>query len=77
MWSGCSVSCCFSPLTAAVGAIGLYSRWFALTMSSTTDALEISLERNCAGALRFLPSLLPRWLYDAIERGLIPERAAL
>ena len=48
-----------------------------MTMSSTTDALEISLERNCAGALRFLPSLLPRWLYDAIERGLIPERAAL
>jgi hypothetical protein len=42
------------------------------TMSSTTLLLEISFERNCCGADRFLPSLLPRWLYDTIAVGLMP-----
>ena len=41
-------------------------------MSSTTLDLEISLERNVCGAERFLPSLLPRWLYETIEVGLMP-----
>ena len=57
-WSGCSPS--------------LYKRPFDITMSSTTVDLEISLERNCWGAERFLPSLLPRWLYDTIDSTLIP-----
>lgn len=47
-WSG------FSP--------GSYSIGLDWTMSSTTLLLEISLERNCCGADRFFPSLLPRWL---------------
>mmetsp|Transcript_5615 Transcript_5615/g.15469 ORF Transcript_5615/g.15469 Transcript_5615/m.15469 type:complete len:301 (+) Transcript_5615:134-1036(+) len=47
-WSGCSPSA--------------YIRRLEATMSSTTLLLLISLERNCLGALRFLPSLLPRWL---------------
>lgn len=47
-WSG------FSP--------GWYNMGFDWTMSSTTLLLEISLERNCCGADRFFPSLLPRWL---------------
>merc|ERR1719231_238046 len=42
------------------------------TMSSTTLDLEISLERNVCGACRFLPSLLPRWLYETIAVGLMP-----
>ena len=42
------------------------------TMSSTTLDLEISLERNVCGAERFLPSLLPRWLYETIDVGLMP-----
>lgn len=57
-WSGCSPS--------------LYSILFESTMSSTTLDLLISFERNCDGAERFLPSLLPRWLYDTIDVGLIP-----
>ena len=35
---------------------------FEPTISSTTLLFEISLERNCSGSDRFLPSLLPRWL---------------
>ena len=41
-------------------------------MSSTTLALEISLLRNVCGAERFFPSLLPRWLYETIDVGLMP-----
>mmetsp|Transcript_55487 Transcript_55487/g.133832 ORF Transcript_55487/g.133832 Transcript_55487/m.133832 type:complete len:208 (-) Transcript_55487:1004-1627(-) len=48
VWSGCSPSA--------------YSSLFEATMSSTTLLLEISFDRNCFGADRFLPSLLPRWL---------------
>merc|ERR1719399_1248300 len=57
-WSGCSC--------------GSYSIRFDITMSSTTFDLEISFERNVCGAERFLPSLLPRWLYETIEVGLMP-----
>lgn len=41
-------------------------------MSSTTLLLLISFERNVCGALRFMPSLLPRWLYDTMLVGLMP-----
>ena len=67
-WSGCSV---VWPLTkpsfesASLTASGLYRSEFDSTMSSTTDALEISLLRNCSGAERFLPSCISR----------VPERA--
>ena len=37
-----------------------------------TFDLEISLERNVCGAERFLPSLLPRWLYETMAVGLMP-----
>jgi hypothetical protein len=47
-WSG------FSP--------GAYSTGLLCTMSSTTLLLDTSLERNCCGADRLRPSLLPRWL---------------
>merc|ERR1712224_578477 len=57
-WSGCSSSS--------------YRMRLDCTMSSTTFDLEISLERNVCGAERFLPSLLPRWLYETIEVGLMP-----
>mmetsp|Transcript_1158 Transcript_1158/g.2620 ORF Transcript_1158/g.2620 Transcript_1158/m.2620 type:complete len:234 (+) Transcript_1158:2234-2935(+) len=57
-WSGCSSSS--------------NSMRFDSTMSSTTFDLEISLLRNCDGALRFFPSLFPKWLYDTIDTGLIP-----
>merc|ERR1719217_1712485 len=57
-WSGCSS---FS-----------YSMRFEPTMSSTTFDFEISFERNVCGAERFLPSLLPRWLYETMEVGLMP-----
>merc|ERR1719326_1808830 len=57
-WSGCSC--------------GSYRMRFEPTMSSTTLDLLISLERNVCGAARFLPSLLPRWLYDTIDVGLMP-----
>mmetsp|Transcript_21233 Transcript_21233/g.36381 ORF Transcript_21233/g.36381 Transcript_21233/m.36381 type:complete len:258 (+) Transcript_21233:808-1581(+) len=57
-WSGCSC--------------GLYRIRLDMTMSSTTFDLEISFERNVCGAERFLPSLLPRWLYETIEVGLRP-----
>merc|ERR1719337_183137 len=49
-WSGCSC--------------GSYRMRFEPTMSSTTLDLEISFERNVCGADKFLPSLLPRWLYE-------------
>ncbi len=39
-----------------------------ITHWSTTFDLEISLLRNCFGALRFLPSLLPKWLYETMLR---------
>merc|ERR1711988_455805 len=57
-WSGCSSS--------------LYRMRLEPTMSSTTFDLEISLDRKVCGACRFLPSLLPRWLYETIEVGLMP-----
>jgi len=38
----------------------------------TTLDLEISLERNCLWLDKFFPSLLPRWLYDEMDNGLIP-----
>merc|ERR1719364_228141 len=57
-WSGCSSS--------------LYRMRLEPTMSSTTLDLEISLERKVCGADRFLPSLLPRWLYETMEVGLMP-----
>mmetsp|Transcript_21119 Transcript_21119/g.49876 ORF Transcript_21119/g.49876 Transcript_21119/m.49876 type:complete len:250 (-) Transcript_21119:684-1433(-) len=57
-WSGCSSSS--------------KRMRFDSTMSSTTFDLEISLLRNCEGALRFFPSLFPKWLYETIETGLIP-----
>ena len=41
---------------------GEYSTGLLCTMSSTTLLLDTSLERNCGGADRFCPSLLPRWL---------------
>merc|ERR1719353_621946 len=57
-WSGCSR--------------GLYMIELELTMSSTTFDLLISFERNVCGAERFLPSLLPRWLYETMAVGLMP-----
>mmetsp|Transcript_32245 Transcript_32245/g.66733 ORF Transcript_32245/g.66733 Transcript_32245/m.66733 type:complete len:332 (+) Transcript_32245:77-1072(+) len=57
-WSGCSP--------------GSYRMLLLATMSSTTFDLEISLDRNCCGSERFLPSLFPRWLYDTIDFTLIP-----
>jgi hypothetical protein len=41
-------------------------------MSSTTLDFEISLERNMSGCDRFLPSLLPKWLYETIDFTLMP-----
>merc|ERR1719191_1994729 len=41
-------------------------------LMSTTLDLEISLERKVCSAERFLPSLLPRWLYETIAVGLMP-----
>ena len=38
----------------------------------TTLLLLISLERKVCGAERFMPSLLPRWLYDTMDVGLMP-----
>ncbi|KAA8581998.1 hypothetical protein FQN60_008738, partial [Etheostoma spectabile] len=49
---------------------GWYNMGFDWTMSSTTLLLEISLERNCCGADRFFPSLLPSVMdprYDITE----------
>merc|ERR1719486_483162 len=57
-WSGCSSS----P----------YRMRLEPTMSSTTLDFEISLDRKVCGACRFLPSLLPRWLYETMEVGLMP-----
>merc|ERR1719313_548536 len=50
------------------------SYWMRLepTMSSTTLDFEISLDRKVCGACRFLPSLLPGWLYETIAVGLMP-----
>jgi len=41
-------------------------------MSSTQDFFEISLDLNYASEERFFPSLLPKWLYDTIDLGLMP-----
>lgn len=54
---------CGPPRTQWSGVSpGAYSTGLLCTMSSTTLLLDTSFERNCCGADKFCPSLLPRWL---------------
>ena len=68
IWSGCSPFLCTSPVSCVSSAAVLNKIGLAATMSSTTDDLEISLERNwrCDDRLysQFVPHII-RYKYHA------------